>query len=197
MLFKLESPNFMKYSIKLCGNYLFNVSAINFSLPPYNLTPHTYSTSYSWCCYIQHNKYSKQATHEYYVIKNVTYFGSRWSKSRKHNSRVSCDRQMVSTSYNKHQQSPSEQRHQLLNIHPIISLQVRNYVVCSKVHDLTTSLLQGKILPMLIGEDAGWGPQLVSLLVMEYLPLLGNVCVKLHKHFKCVHKVTRALQMCA
>jgi len=32
------------------------------------------------------------ANPKYYVIKNVTYFGSRWSKSRKHNSRVSCDR---------------------------------------------------------------------------------------------------------
>jgi len=91
---------------------------------------------------------------------------------------------MVSTSYNKHQQSSSEQTHQLLNSHPITSLQVRNSVVCSKAHDLTTSLLQGKILPMLTGEGAGWGQQLVSLLVTEYLPLLGNVCVKLHKHFE-------------
>lgn len=91
---------------------------------------------------------------------------------------------MVSTSYNKRQQRPSEQTHQLLNSHPITSFQVRNSVVCSKVHDLPTPLSQGKILPMLNGEGAGWGPQPVSLLVTEYLPLLGNVCVKLHKHFE-------------
>jgi len=57
-------------------------------------------------------------------------------------------------------------------------------VVCSKVHDLTTSLLEGKILPMLIEEGAGWGPQPVSLLAAEYLPLLGNVCVKFREHFE-------------
>lgn len=34
---------------------------------------------------------------------------------------------------------------------------------------------------MLSGEGGGWGPQLVSL---EYLPLLGNVCVKLNEHFE-------------
>jgi hypothetical protein len=42
-----------------------------------------------------------------YVVKNVTYFGSKWSKSRKHNSRVSCDRYMVSTSWNKNRKTRS------------------------------------------------------------------------------------------
>jgi hypothetical protein len=41
---------------------------------------------------------------------------------------------------------------------------------------------------MLSGEGAGWGPQLVALLAMEYLPLLGYVCVKLHEHFECNSK---------
>jgi hypothetical protein len=91
---------------------------------------------------------------------------------------------MVSTSCNKHQQSPSAQTRQLLNSQPITSLQVRNSVVCSKFHDLTTSCSLSKILPMLTGEGAGWGPQPVSLLATEYLPLLGNVCVKLHENFE-------------
>jgi len=37
---------------------------------------------------------------------------------------------------------------------------------------------------MLIGEGAGWGPQMVSPSATEYLPLLGNACVKLHEHFE-------------
>jgi hypothetical protein len=41
---------------------------------------------------------------------------------------------------------------------------------------------------MLTGEGAGWGPQPVALLTTEYLPLLGNVCVKLHEHFECNSK---------
>jgi len=37
---------------------------------------------------------------------------------------------------------------------------------------------------VLSGEGARWGPQPVSLLATEYLPLFRNVCVKLHEHFE-------------